>query len=82
MFFITTFIAFVKILSNLKQDFILQTATLAQINSSNYLLIRSIQTIQAKDAHFFLKRRKKVRQKFETYAFFYYFCKKIVTTKP
>ena len=53
MFFITTFIAFVKILSNLKQDFILQTAILAQINSSNYLLIRSIQTIQAKDAHFF-----------------------------
>ena len=63
MFFITTFIAFVKILSNLKQDFILQTAILAQINSSNYLLIRSIQTIQAKDAHFFLKRWKKSKAK-------------------
>ena len=63
MFFITTFIAFVKILSNLKQDFILQTATLAQINSSNYLLIRSIQTIQAKDAPFFLEEMKKSKAK-------------------
>ena len=63
MFFITTFIAFVKILSNLKQDFILHTAILAQINSSNYLLIRSIQTIQAKDAHFFLEEMKKSKAK-------------------
>ena len=59
MFFITTFIAFVKILSNLKQDFILQTAILALIYSSNSLLIRSIQIIQAKDAPFFFEEKKK-----------------------